>query len=66
MNYCGGLYLSHNKYPPKISSLIVIFLERNNFDDIQDNEFKMAIISTFKALKEDTDKFQKEDLENTD
>lgn len=26
----------------------------------------MTIINTFKALKEDTNKFQKEDLENTD
>lgn len=60
------LYLSHNKYPPQISSLIVIFLEKNNFDVIQDNELKMAIINTFNALKEETDKFQKEDLENTD
>lgn len=42
-----------------------MFHERGNCDDIQDNEFKMAIINTFKALKEDENQFQNEDLENT-
>lgn len=49
-----------NSAPP-----LVMFHERGNCDDIQDNEFKMAIINTFKALKEDENQFQNEDLENT-
>lgn len=46
---------------PEISAPIVMFPEKDNLTDTQDNDFKIAIIKMLKKFKENKNKYLNKD-----
>lgn len=55
-NNTNGISNQDNMSCPEISTPIVIFPEKDNLADTQDNDFKIAIIKMLKELKENKNK----------
>lgn len=54
-----------NICPPEISNRIIIAPDKSKSSDVQDSDFKIAIIDALKDFKYDTNKCLNEGLENT-
>lgn len=53
-----------NISPPEISNPIIIAPDKIKLSDVQDNDFKIAIINALKDFEYDTNKCLNEGLEN--
>lgn len=54
-----------NKYPPEATNPIVLGSKESILAEVQDKDFKIAVMSMFRDLKDNVNKWLNEDWETT-